>query len=56
MVEKGTYKGKPTISLKKDAEDRFAFTFGEEKARRILEHFEEIKAFVAECDAAKGKK
>lgn len=56
MVEKGSYNGKPTISLKKDLNDRFAFTFGEEKARRILEHIKEIEAFVAECDAAKGKK
>lgn len=43
----GEYKGKPTISLMREANDRFPFTFGVPKAKLIVEHFDEIVAFVA---------
>jgi hypothetical protein len=55
FVEKGSYKGKPTLSIKKGADDRFPFSFGEMKARLLLAHIDDIKAFVAECEA-KGDK
>ncbi len=48
MVERGEYQGKPTINLKRNATDRFGFCFGLEKAKMILAHLEEIKAFVTE--------
>lgn len=43
----GTYKGAPVISLHRgDEDDRYPFTFGVKKAMLILEHIEEIRAFV----------
>lgn len=45
-VTKGEYKGKPTLTL--DADSKWPFTFGVNKARAIVEHIEAIKAFVAE--------
>lgn len=50
MIERGTYKGKPTISLKNNETDKYAFTFGEAKARLILAHLDEIKAFVSDIE------
>lgn len=49
FTEKGTYKGKPTLSIKKTSEDKYPFTFGEAKAKLILTHIKDIEAFVAEC-------
>lgn len=48
MVERSEYKGKPVIILKRDAEDKFPFSFGIAKAKLILEHIEEIKKFIEE--------
>ena len=45
----GSYKGHPTISL---GEGEYPFTFGLSKARLVLEHLDEIRAFV---DGASGK-
>ena len=46
----GIYKGKPTIELREnDDDDFFVMSFGVRKARIILEHLKEIKAF-AESD------
>lgn len=42
----GSYKGHPTITLARDEQDKYPFSFGLAKARLILEHWEEIKAFV----------
>lgn len=39
------FKGHPVISLKKEG-NMYAFTFGVEKAKLILENIESIKAFV----------
>jgi hypothetical protein len=47
-VERGEYKGKPLIILKRNEEDKFPFSFGVSKARLILDHIEEIKKFVQE--------
>ncbi len=48
MVERSEFKGKPVIILRRDAEDKFPFSFGVGKARLILENLEEIKKFVEE--------
>lgn len=53
MVERSTYKGNPVLSLKETAESKFAFSFGETKARLILAHIKEIETFVADCEAQK---
>ena len=49
---KDSYKGKPTLSLKNGAEDKFGFTFGITKAKMILSHLKEIETFVKENEAA----
>ena len=43
-VELGSYKGQPTISLHRGS--GFPFSFGIQKAKMILESFEQIKSFV----------
>ncbi len=48
MVEKTEFKGKPVLILKRNAEDKYPFSFGSSKARLILENIEEIKKFVEE--------
>ena len=50
MVERSEFNGRPVIILKRSEEDRYAFTFGLNKARLILENLEEIKKFVEEND------
>jgi hypothetical protein len=40
------YKGNPMLVLTQGPEDRFPFQFGLKKAKLILEHLEDIKAFV----------
>jgi len=50
MVEKSEFKGKPVIILKRQEDDKYAFTFGLGKAKLILENLEEIKKFVEEND------
>jgi len=52
IVERGEYKGKPLIILKRNEEDKFPFSFGLTKARLILENIEAIKKFVEDNDAA----
>ena len=48
IVERGEYKGKPLLVIKRDEEDKYPFSFGLGKARMILENIEEIKKFVAD--------
>jgi hypothetical protein len=48
MVERGEYRGQPVIIIKRDANDRFPFSFGLRKARLILDNINEIKKFVEE--------
>lgn len=48
IVERGEYKGKPLIIIKRNEEDKYPFSFGLSKARLILDNIEEIKKFVAE--------
>jgi len=47
-VEYGEYKGNKLIVLKRDENDKFAFSFGKGKARLIVENFEAIKKFSEE--------
>jgi hypothetical protein len=48
IVERGEYKGKPLIILKRNENDKYPFSFGVSKAKLILDNLEEIKKFVAE--------
>ncbi len=48
IVERGEFKGKPVLILKRDEEDKYPFSFGMTKAKLILDNFEEIKKFVAD--------
>ena len=48
MIEKGEFRGKPVIILRRNEEDKYPFTFGIIKARLILDNIEEIKKFVEE--------
>ena len=48
MVEKGEFKGKPIITLKRQEDDQYPFSFGLSKAKLIVENFEEIKKFIEE--------
>jgi hypothetical protein len=52
MVERSEFKGKPIIILKRDEEEKFPFSFGLNKAKLIVENFEEIKKFVEEYNKA----
>ncbi len=49
-VEKTEYKGRPMLTLKSGDDDKFPFSFGLTKAKKILEAIEDIKKFVAEND------
>jgi hypothetical protein len=51
-VERGEYSGKPTLSIRRGGNDKFPFSFGVGKAKMILACLDEIKAFVADIEAA----
>jgi len=55
MIERGEYKGKPLIVLKRNEEDQYPFSFGVSKAKLILENIEEIKKFVEENATEQNK-
>jgi len=40
------YNGRPTLTLKRFEDEKYPFSFGVEKAQRILESLDEIKKFV----------
>jgi len=46
MVERTEYKGKPVMTIRRDENDKFPFSFGITKAKMILENIEEVKRFV----------
>ena len=48
MFERGEYKGKALIILKRNEDDKYPFSFGISKAKLIVENIEEIKKFVEE--------
>lgn len=51
ICERGEYKGKPLLIMKRSEEDKYPFSFGISKAKLILENIEEIKKFVEENSA-----
>ncbi len=51
LIEEGVFKEKPVLTIRNDENDRYTFTFGLSKARKIIESFDEIKAFVEKNDA-----
>lgn len=48
IVERGEYKGKPLLILKRNEEDKYPFSFGLSKAKLILDNLDEIRKFVEE--------
>lgn len=46
LIEESEYMGKPMLVLKNDEKDRFPFSFGLAKAKKIIEAVEDIKKFV----------
>jgi hypothetical protein len=48
VVERGEFKGKPVLILKRSEDERYPFSFGLSKAKLILDHIEDIKKFVEE--------
>ena len=52
VVERSEFKGKPMLVLKRADDDKFPFSFGQSKAKLIVENIEEIKKFVEECEKA----
>lgn len=50
IVERSEYKGNPMLVIKNSEDDKFPFSFGIAKAKKILENIEAIKKFVAEND------
>ncbi len=51
IVERGEYKGKPLIILRRSEDDKYPFSFGVSKAKLILENIEEIRKFVEQSGA-----
>jgi len=47
-ASRAEYKGSPMLVLSQGANDRFPFQFGLKKAKLILEHLGDIRAFVQE--------
>jgi hypothetical protein len=47
-VEYSEFKGNKVMTIKRDENDRFPFTFGKTKAKLIVENFDTIKAFAEE--------
>ena len=48
MIERGEFKGRPLLIIKRSEDDKYPFSFGLSKAKLILENIEEIKKFVEE--------
>jgi len=46
----GEYKGNAIISLPVSGSTKYPFTFGLNKAKAVLEYFEDIKKFVEDND------
>ncbi len=53
IVERSEFKGKPTLVIRRNEEDKYPFSFGLSKAKLILENLDEIKKFVE--DNASGQ-
>ena len=48
IVEYGEFKGNKILTMRKDENDRYPFSFGKAKAKMIVENFEAIKKFAEE--------
>ena len=53
MHEISEFKGNKIIVLKNDPDDKFPFSFGVAKAKKIFENLDAIKDFIAQNDTAK---
>lgn len=54
MIELSEFKGNKVIILKRDANDKYPFSFGLSKAKLIMEHIGDIKKFVEDnADSSK---
>ncbi|MDO8647258.1 MAG: hypothetical protein Q7R70_02480 [Candidatus Diapherotrites archaeon] len=47
-IEFGEFKGNKVMTIRKDENDRYPFTFGKTKAKLIVENFDAIKQFAEE--------
>lgn len=47
----GDYQGRPTITLTRGKGDRYPFTFGLSKGKKIIEVYAEVQKFVADNEA-----
>lgn len=47
---RGEYNGKPTLTLRRDENDKYPFTFGQAKARLIVAHFDAIRQFANQAN------
>lgn len=56
ITEIGEYKGSKVITIKKDADDRYPFSFGFAKAKAILACLDDIRKFVDDCQMAVDNK
>ena len=54
MTKTDSYKGRPTLTLMRDAEDKYPFTFGLQKARLILDNLQAIHKFVLDNKESNG--
>ena len=54
-ISRTEFKGKPVLVIKRDAEDKYPFSFGLTKAKLILENLEEIKRFVEDNSKEAGE-
>jgi len=52
----GEYKGNAVITLKRNEDDNYGFTFGLAKAKLIIDHIEAIKTFYEEHKEKAKKK
>jgi hypothetical protein len=46
IIQESEYQGKPVLIIKNDENDRFPFSFGVSKAKKILDSIDAIRAFV----------
>lgn len=47
-VEFSEFKGNKMIVLKRDEEDKYPFQFGKNKAKLVVQYYDEIKQFAEE--------
>ena len=48
VAEVGNFKGNKVLIMKEDEEDKYPFTIGITKAKKILAHLKDIEDFVEE--------